>query len=431
MVLISFSIDGLVSRILEKIKQTTLRLMNEKWRRVLEKFESDENNRQILDFWWKSRSRYGFKFLESPIIKLESYYLRNMTEKDAILDGGDSKEQLLSWFNKTYGDEYLDTEFIRISWDLDFDKGLTNPNKTAIDWFDSLKQKLYSINPFVYHKDEKKRTHIAKMILKKKTALKELDGSASNKKKVAKLKEELEELKKKYTILNKPSNPINCIYNCGYCYARNFFIRMPNNYSAGFYFSRLNGLSKCKDNVFVSSITDLFFKQMPKDFISFIIKKANQLNTNNCQLYYLTKNPAKYSEILSDLNPKTNWIGATIETDDYSLQDINNISEAPAPEDRIEDFSEIDYPNKFCSIEPNFKFTKDFGKKIKKSGIRLAFFGLNSNVKQVKDKVYKEPTATEIRSLMNDLKEDDILVIRKDNLTRIVPDNCITLDKFI
>lgn len=371
MVAISFSMPGLIYKILTKSKVTTIREFNKKWERIYNNFRNNPDKKIPLTFFHTQRSKYGFKFLDSYIEDLEIYDLKEMTDKDAKMDGGANKEELLLFFQKNYGSEFLDKRFVRIWWDKGFNNKTVRPNNTRIDWFDKEEQRLFTINPFVIHKKEN----------------------------------------------------INCLYQCVYCYAKPFYVRRPEQFISGFYEGRLKGLKYAKENVFISSTTDLFHYKIPNDFIRYILEKANEYNVNNCNLYYLTKNPKKYQEVMPYFNPETNWIGATIETDTYEFQEYDKITIAPEPKKRIDFFKKLKYERSFLSLEPLLKFSEHFIDKIIDINPSFVIIGTNTN-NTVKNRLI-EPSGEDVAYLIESLTHKGIKVIKKKNLDRLFSENII------
>ena len=101
MVAISFSIEKLIYRILSGIKITTIRQLNSKWKPVLQKF--DEGKNITLQHYYRQRSKFSMKLLDVDLKKIELYDIRKMTQQDAILDGGDTIEELLDFFKFIIG----------------------------------------------------------------------------------------------------------------------------------------------------------------------------------------------------------------------------------------------------------------------------------------------------------------------------------------
>ncbi len=362
MVAISFSVEKLIYRILSGIKITTIRPLNKKWQQVLDNFNSSKPI--DLQFYYNQRSKMSLKFLDTPLRKIELYSLESMTENDAIFEGGDSKAELYDFFESIYGQHFLDKKYVRIWWQSNGIEA-KKPNKTKIDWFDSREEKLYSINPLVINKSE---FH-------------------------------------------------NCFYNCVYCYAKSIQLRFKDKFIPGFYPERLRGLKYTHENVFISSMTDLFHEAIPRGLIHYTIEKINEYNENQCEIYFLTKNPARYQEFLKVLNKDTNWIGATIETNRYNHQ-IYNITTAAFPEIRINDFKNIEYDKKFVSIEPILRFDNSFLEDIVSIGPKFVFIGANSDI-HIRNQI-REPKREEVLKLIESLKNAGVEVILKDNLNRLI-----------
>lgn len=117
MVVISFSYPGSIGMILRKEKVTTIRTLSSKWENVLDKCVKKKS--VDLQFYYKQRSKYGFKFLERPLDRIEVFHLEDLTEKIAKMDGG-SREDLLQFFEDKYGEDYYEIDYARVFWDLDF-----------------------------------------------------------------------------------------------------------------------------------------------------------------------------------------------------------------------------------------------------------------------------------------------------------------------
>lgn len=130
MVIVSFSYPGAITSIFRKEKRTTIRPWNEKWQTVHQKYLKKE--KIILQFYYKQRGKFGFKFLELPLQWIEKYSLKDLTEAAAIIDGANNKEELCAFFEMEYGPDYLEKEFARIHFDLDF-KPQFKPKETVIE----------------------------------------------------------------------------------------------------------------------------------------------------------------------------------------------------------------------------------------------------------------------------------------------------------
>lgn len=158
-------------------------------------------------------------------------------------------------------------------------------------------------------------------------------------------------------------NPIGgSCYNCIYCYIhgkKGMKIRFPNlrkKYSGEFrlYPKALQTIFK-KDLIFFCDCIDWLHENMPISIINQIIEwikkspKANFLS--------LTKNPARYLQILETIPPNL-ILGCTIESD------INypEYSKAPSQSNRLKNMIKLEQNSDnslFLSIEPILKFNFD------------------------------------------------------------------------
>lgn len=373
MVVISFSIEKLIYRIFSGVKITTIRVLNNKWKNALKRFENGEEI--TLQQYYKQRSKYSIKIMDTELKNIEIYNLNDMTQQDVLLEGADTKKELLDFFRREYKDYNLEKEYVRVWWPAPNGNAI-KPNSTKIDWFKSKEEKLFTVNPLVLNKKD----------------------------------------------------CYNCFYNCIYCYSKNLYIRFKDKFIPGFYEDRLKGLKYAVDNVFISSITDLFHDSIPDSLICYVLEKANEYNENRCNLYYLTKNPMRYKKFLKCFDIETNWLGATIETDSYKSQPYQ-ISAAPSPEKRIAHFRDLDYPRKFVSIEPILRFNNSFIKDILDINPRLIFIGANSDIHS--RKTLKEPKREEILEAIDKFKKNGIEVIQKENLARLIAKRVGKIDYFI
>lgn len=301
--------------------------------------------------------------------------LKGLTEADAINDGLENLSILRKYLIETYleGNEKSEIEFCKIyhKYPKSLMESVINPNKTNIDWFE---KPLYSINPLVIN-------------LKSNT--------------------------------NKKANffTLNCFFNCEYCYGNAIYQRFNDSFKKGFYVSRLNGIKKCKDYCFIANMLDFFHPKVPYSLIRFTIQHLNSLN-KDVQLYYLTKNPNRYSEFIEFFNEKDyNWIGITVESDSYSYQK-RIVSDAVDPSIRLSDFAKIDYPRKYISLEPILKFDEDkLVNLIKQNEVKLVIIGANTDTFS-KEK-FIEPSSVEISSLLKRFKKEGIEIKNKSNLSRL------------
>lgn len=165
-------------------------------------------------------------------------------------------------------------------------------------------------------------------------------------------------------------NPVTgCLHDCEYCYARKIANRFacksnltyvdgvnPSHlskipYPFGFLPTlhpyRLDEPSRKKKgiSIFVCSMADLFGEWVPDEWIKKVFDACKRAPQH--KYIFLTKNPGRYINLLSDLrdNRKNMWFGASV-TDDKSFEEIGyELFESTGG---LEEFR----ANRFLSIEP-------------------------------------------------------------------------------
>lgn len=114
---------------------------------------------------------------------------------------------------------------------------------------------------------------------------------------------------------------------CDHCYARTFaerFRGVPEHpYEQGFdlrlWPSRLDYPLRWKKprRIFVNSMSDLFHKDVPDEFVRHVFSVMERAHWHNFQL--LTKRPQRLARLASTLPwPSHIWIGVSMESDDYT-----------------------------------------------------------------------------------------------------------------
>jgi DNA repair photolyase len=162
-------------------------------------------------------------------------------------------------------------------------------------------------------------------------------------------------MSKMFPFITETTNPIggNCNHDCIYCWAK----KMAKDRKMGKYIgdARLYPLElekkfKAEDFVFVSDMCDLFGDWVPSEVIQKVLDHYRfDLKTN---YLFVTKNPTRYMEFLNTFLKFNATLGATVETD----VNTGKFSNAPNPKERLWAMSELEYPNKFLSIEPIMDF---------------------------------------------------------------------------
>lgn len=125
---------------------------------------------------------------------------------------------------------------------------------------------------------------------------------------------------------------------CDHCYARTFaerFRGVPGHpYEQGFdmklWPDRLNLPLQWKrpTTIFVNSMSDLFHKDIPDEFIAQIFETMNKAQHHIFQV--LTKRPSRVALIAHELNWTPNiWLGISVESQDYAWR-IGKLCQVPA-----------------------------------------------------------------------------------------------------
>jgi DNA repair photolyase len=205
-------------------------------------------------------------------------------------------------------------------------------------------------------------------------------------------------------------NPLagKCQHDCHYCYMKRSFLGQLEKYRGEV--SLVNeelfiDLGSGK-TIFVGSATDLFGEWVPNNTIKSILSYCGKFPN---KYLFQSKNPARIAKFL-ELLPKNSIIGTTLETNRKY-----NISQAPEPPQRYQDFSSIKYPRKMISIEPIIDFDLDeFLKWIKR--IRPEFVSIGADSK---NNNLQEPSPDKIKKLISGI--ETVTKVRiKNNLYRII-----------
>lgn len=134
---------------------------------------------------------------------------------------------------------------------------------------------------------------------------------------------------------------------CNHCYAKRLALRLKAmgnpSYTNGFNVTLHPDLLdrpltwKRPKRIFVNSMSDLFHRDIPFEFIQNVFSVMERADWHIFQI--LTKRTERLKELAPRLSwPKNVWIGATVESDAYKS--------------RIEDISQIHAAVRFLSLEP-------------------------------------------------------------------------------
>ncbi len=132
--------------------------------------------------------------------------------------------------------------------------------------------------------------------------------------------------------------------------------------------------------IFVNSMSDIFHKEIPDEYIIKIFEVMNKAHWHTFQV--LTKRPERLEQIADKLNWTDNiWMGVTVEANDYI--------------DRVDYLRDLDIKVKFLSIEPLI----DSVDKLDYRGIDWVIVGGESGYGC---RVMREEWATEVRDRCKD-----------------------------
>jgi protein gp37 len=134
---------------------------------------------------------------------------------------------------------------------------------------------------------------------------------------------------------------------CKHCYAERMALRLQSmnqpNYRNGFKLTlqpqalELPLRWKKPQMIFVNSMSDLFHKDVPLDYIQKVFEVMNRAHWHTFQI--LTKRSARLLELNKELEWSENiWMGVSVENQDYTF--------------RIDDLKRTNAQTKFLSLEP-------------------------------------------------------------------------------
>ncbi len=223
----------------------------------------------------------------------------------------------------------------------------------------------------------------------------------------------------------KTWNPFKgCLFDCVYCqpsFKQQAKRQKHNctdcyNYVPHYHPGRLNKIPVAP-TIFVCGNSDLSFCR-PDYMLEIIeaIKKHNKRKPGKTY-FFQSKRPEYFKPFLSDL-PTNAIILTTLETN--RDKGYHQISKAPIPTVRYNQFENLDYPRKVVTIEPVLDFDLDvFVDWLKIINPEYVWLGYNSWPKQVQ---MPEPDEEKMVKLIIELKENNIPIKAKDlrNLNNII-----------
>lgn len=217
-------------------------------------------------------------------------------------------------------------------------------------------------------------------------------------------------------------NPIfgwPCPHKCSYCYVNKIMERIKKKPTE----IRLNNFEMETDlgsgnTIFVGSSCDIWADKIPKMWIELVLDHCREFSN---AYVFQSKNPKRFLEF-TDPNkfPKDTLLGITMESNrSYDL------SKAPSPSDRYNDFLKIKGFKKFISAEPIMDFDLDiFSSWLINSNLSFISIGADS-----KGNKLPEPPSDKVKQLIDLLKGHTAVKI-KPNLDRFFKAKRQILDKY-
>ena len=164
-----------------------------------------------------------------------------------------------------------------------------------------------------------------------------------------------------------------------------------------------------QDNIiFVGSSTDMFAKDVPKEWISQVLKQCRNFEGNT--YLFQTKNPSRFWDFSGEY-PRNTIFGTTLETN----RDIKDISHAPSIRARVSNMQQGFMKRKMITIEPILDFDLEpFVQMIKDVNPEWVNIGADS-----KNHNLPEPNREKVEKLIEELKKFTE-VRTKHNLDRLM-----------
>jgi protein gp37 len=210
-----------------------------------------------------------------------------------------------------------------------------------------------------------------------------------------------------YGFVTHTWNPIKgkCSHDCSYCYMK-VFPQKPLRLVE----KELQDDLGSGNFIFVGSSTDMFAKDVPKEWILKVLKHMSDFSNNTYLLQ--SKNPSRYNQLI-DYIPTNTILGTTIETNSRGLS--LRYSNAPYPLARVQSMSIIKDFKKMVTIEPIIEFDlTELLSMIIKINPKWVNIGADS-----KGHKLQEPSPEKIIDLIYELRKFTEVKL-KSNLNRII-----------
>lgn len=207
-----------------------------------------------------------------------------------------------------------------------------------------------------------------------------------------------------------------CPHNCCYCYVQEAERRFKTGRYAGplrLIEDELKVIYRDGRTIFIEHCNDLFAESVNGEWIERILRHCNQWPDN---LYvFQTKNPAGYFPWLTRMPPR-HLLGCTIETTHPTIAAA--VSDAPKPTDRFMAMTDLNRRGQrtFITIEPilncDMRTVVDWCRIANPEFVNIGADSKGTDL--------DEPTAEQVRQLIDLLEHYGVEIREKHNLDRIL-----------
>ena len=197
-----------------------------------------------------------------------------------------------------------------------------------------------------------------------------------------------------------------CEHDCLYCYMKEF--KLGNLHIDRKEFK--TDLDEA-DFVFIGSSTDIWAKNVPKEWIIEVLKYINKFS---CRVLFQSKYPQRFKEFKEYLPDKDRLVlGTTIESDIFYPEYMGNTT---PPSERVEAMVELskEYTT-MVTVEPIMQFGRNFESMLVLCSPAWINIGFDS-----KGHHLPEPTRQAVMNLVRHLREVGITVKLKENSKRVL-----------
>jgi DNA repair photolyase len=209
-----------------------------------------------------------------------------------------------------------------------------------------------------------------------------------------------------------------CSHKCIYCYVQ----AIERRYKTGRYAGAVRLIEKELDvrygsgkTIFIEHMNDLWAEEIPYTYVASVLDHCERYPKNN--YVFQTKNPVRYLNWFAFLPPRR-MLGCTIESTDAKI--VAQVSEAPDPLSRVQKMAALKARGErlFVTVEPILR-----GNMYELAAVIAAISPEFVNIgADSKGSGLPEPSANEVRLLIEELRKLGVNIRQKSNLERLLQD---------